>query len=453
MAGGYPIPFPMDHPSFPARSTLTESMDDPSAGADVIRSEYRFLARLNRATRAVESLAEEIERRGLHRGGRPVRVVDFGSGGGDIPRRLVAQARRRGWEVQALCTDRREPGPGPSARSPGEPLEFRRLDVLEGPERLGRGGHDVAHASLVLHHLGDRDVVRALRAMADVATGLVVWNDLVRDRIGVAGAWLSTLGARAELRRDAVTSVRRGFTLDEALAAAEAAGLLEVRIRRVRGARFVLSGTPGPAPVAGRPLVRADGVTVRYGPRTALADVSLVVHAGEVLMVEGPNGAGKSTLLGCLVGARVPCAGTAWRDRSGAPVGFHPQDGGLFPALDVAANLATFARAAGMRAPAREAAVREALARFGLDAHASMPVTRLSGGLRRRAALAACLVHRPSVAVLDEPDAGLDAAGHEALIREIDAIAARGGAVVVASHAPERFAGSPSAVRRHALRP
>lgn len=443
----------MDHPSFPARSTLTESMDDPSAGPDVIRSEYRFLACLNRATRAVESLAEEIERRGLHRPGRPVRVVDFGSGGGDIPRGLVTRARRRGWESRVLCTDRREDGPGVRSAATGEPLEFQMLDLREAPDRLGRGAFDVAHASLVLHHLGDADVVLALRAMADVATGLVVWNDLVRDRIGVAGAWLSTLGSRVELRRDAITSVRRGFTLHEAMAAAEAAGLLGLRIRRVRGARFVLSGTPGPAPHSGRPLVRASEVTVRYGTRTVLGKVSLVVNAGELVVVEGPNGVGKSTLLGCLAGARVPCEGSAWRDRSGPPVGFHPQDGGLFPALDVATNLATFARAAGLRGEARDAAVRDSLARFGLAAHAWMPVNQLSGGLRRRTALAASLVHGPAIALLDEPDAGLDAEGLVVLVREIAAIVSRGGAVVVASHAPERLAGSVAGVRRHSLRP
>lgn len=427
-------------------------MDDPVADPSVLQEEYRFLARMNRVGGAAERLLSEVESRGLAPVAGPLRLVDFGSGAGDIPARVIGLGRGRGWTVEALGVDRASASIAFARERHGSlaGLTYRELDLFDAPERLGRGRFDVAHASLVLHHLGDRDVVRALRAMAEVATGLVVWNDLIRDRLGVAGAWLSTSLASRSLRADAVTSVRRSFTIDEARAAAEAAGLLEVRVRRVPGGRFVLSGRPGPLP-ARRPTVRAERLSVAYRARAVLHDLSLVVHAGEALLVEGPNGAGKSTLLGCLAGAILPQGGRVWYDGSSGRVGFHPQDGGLLPAMDVAGNLVTTAAIAGVPRAGRPDAVREAIGRFGLEPYARTPIGRLSGGLRRRVAIAAALVHRPQVVILDEPDAGLDTVGRESLVGVLVETLRRGGTVVLSSHAPEGLTGPLSNVRRMAI--
>lgn len=164
--------------------------------------------------------------------------------------------------------------------------------------------------------------------------------------------------------------------------------------------------------------------------------VNFVARSGDLVHVTGANGSGKSTLLACMVGALKPSAGQAWIDRTALLPGFHPQEGGLFSVLSVAANLESAARLAKVPSAQQPSAVMRGLSDFGLQLHASQRVDRLSGGLRRRAALACAMIHSPSILVLDEPDAGLDSGGREALVRAIEAVLVRRGAVILASHAP-----------------
>jgi ABC-type nitrate/sulfonate/bicarbonate transport system ATPase subunit len=431
-------------------------MDDPVQDRAILLAEYRFLRRLNHATAAAEALVAAVAERVPESRRASLRVVDFGSGGADIPARFLDLAARRGWTGSCLCTDRSPESIDISGARPRPGLTFRVVDVLRASETLGSKEFDVAHASLVLHHLDDGDVVRALRAMGDVTRELVVWNDLVRDRIGVVGAWLSTIGCRAELRRDAVVSVRRGFTLAEARTMAEAAGLERISVRRVRGARFVLCAAPGAAPDTtgvGRPLLRGEGLHVGFSSRIVLRDVSLVARAREMVLVSGPNGAGKSTLLSCIAGAILPRQGQVWCDATCGPPGFHPQEGGLFSALSVSGNIEIFARLAGVNRVQRAGVVREALARFGLIEHEGRAVHALSGGLLRRAAIAASFVHSPLIAILDEPDAGLDGWGREALVGAIRDVLRRDGTVILASHAPTWLDGIDVATTRIGLQP
>ena len=414
-------------------------MDAQAPDREILLAEYRFLRQLNQVTAAAEALADAAVARAPATCRERLEIVDFGSGGADIPERALATLARRGWSATCLCTDRSPEAIEIGEATPRAGLSFRVVDVVRATETLRPKCCDISHASLVLHHLGDADVVEALRQMGAVARHAVVWNDLVRDRIGVVGAWLSTIGRRAELRRDAVVSVRRGFTLAEATTLGEAAGLVDIAVRRVRGARFVLCGAPGPAiesDGARRPLVRASSLSVRYGSREVLADFSMVARCGELLLVGGPNGAGKSTLLACLAGALRPQRGSVWIDRTVGHPGFHPQEGGLFTSLSVARNLEIFASLSGSPRDGRGRAIDSVIDRFGLRGHVARTVAELSGGLRRRAAIAACLVHDPGVAILDEPDAGLDGAGRATLVHEIQAILARGGTVVIASHTP-----------------
>ena len=218
---------------------------------------------------------------------------------------------------------------------------------------------------------------------------------------------------------------------------AEAAGLIDIQVRRVRGARFVLTGVPGPLQPqsTGRPLARAEGIGFSYGTRSVLAEVNFVARSGELVHITGANGSGKSTLLACMVGALKPAAGRAWIDQTALLPGYHPQEGGLFSALSVVANLETAARLARVPAGDRSSAVARCLVDFGLTEHAQHRVDRLSGGLKRRTALACAVIHSPIVLVLDEPDAGLDALGREALVRTVEGVLQRRGTVILASHA------------------
>ena len=428
-------------------------MDDASPSRLVLSDEYRFLRHLNRATAAADAIVDAVADRIPGAGSRPISLVDFGCGGADIPQRFLTLARAHGWDCTFLCTDRNadaiEMGRSrvlehaqsvartDAGAVAGAGMEFRVVDLLAADRVLGARSFDVAHASLVMHHLDDESAVAGLRAMAAVARELVVWNDLVRDSLGIWGAQLSTITARKELRHDAVVSVRRSFTMREARAVAEAAGLLDIRVRRVRGARFVLTGVPGPLQPqsTGRPLARAEGISFSYGTRSVLAEVNFVARSGELVHVTGANGSGKSTLLACMVGALKPAAGRAWIDQTALLPGYHPQEGGLFSALSVVANLETAARLARVPAVDRSSAVARCLVDFGLTEHAQHRVDRLSGGLKRRTALACAVIHSPIVLVLDEPDAGLDALGREALVRTVEGVLQRRGTVILASHA------------------
>jgi ABC-2 type transport system ATP-binding protein len=269
-----------------------------------------------------------------------------------------------------------------------------------------------------------------------VARQLVVWNDLVREQAGVWGARVCTLLSGPELRHDAIVSVRRSFTLAEAHMLAEAAGLRDIQVRRVCGARFVLTARPDPDPTAlqARPMARAESISFAYGKQRVFSDVSFVARSRELVRITGANGSGKSTLLACVAGALQPAQGTLWVDRTQAPPGYLPQEGGLFAALGGQANLELAASLSGVRPQDQPARIRHTAELLGLQSHLHTPVHQLSGGQRRRVAIACSIVHDPNVLIVDEPDAGLDQVGRTALATVIARVVAKGGTVLAASH-------------------
>lgn len=432
-------------PEFPNRADLRESMDDPEVDPEVIHSEYRYLSKLNRAGRTAEALFAEIASRGCCSKAENLRVIEFGAGGGDVAARLSTLAAERALPIEILACDRSPVAVEyAAARSAGR-YRTKVVDVLVPEHAVVPASYSVAHCSLVLHHFNDEDVVRALASMASAASALVIWIDLIRDTPGIAGAWLSTLLSRPEIRNDAVSSVRRGFTRSEAQAAAEAAGLTDIAIRRLSFGRFLLSGRPGPVP-ARRPTLRVNRLEVRFGSNWVFRGYSMVAHSGQAITLRGPNGAGKSTLLACLAGAVRPSAGSTWCDPTLGRPGFHPQDGGVLPDISVAANLELFARLAGVPRAAVAGTVRDGLARWGLAEVAGRAVIKLSGGMRRRVALAASTIHQPKLLLLDEPDAGLDVEGRSVLADEIQRVTGSGGTAIMASHSAELPCGTASSL-------
>jgi sulfonate transport system ATP-binding protein len=147
--------------------------------------------------------------------------------------------------------------------------------------------------------------------------------------------------------------------------------------------------------------IRIDDLSVAFGELCVLEGVSLAVERGEIVAVLGPSGCGKSTLLRAIAGLDVHPTGTIAVD---GEVGYVFQEPRLFPWLNVENN-ARFAA----RTPEEHARVDEVLDLTGLhDARATLPKA-LSGGMAQRAALARTLVRNPSVLLLDEPLAALDA--------------------------------------------
>lgn len=195
------------------------------------------------------------------------------------------------------------------------------------------------------------------------------------------------------------------------------------------------------------PAVRLSRAVVLLGRFPALAGADLLVERGEIVHLSGPNGAGKSTLLRACAGLHAVVEGAAEvlghdlradRRRIRRSVGLLGHSSFLYEELTVEDNLRFAVRAAG----APIGAIAPAMARLGLDTRlGGVLVSRLSAGQRRRAALAVLVARRPELWLLDEPHAGLDAAGRD-LIDELVREAASGGATVIfASHELDRANG------------
>jgi ABC-2 type transport system ATP-binding protein len=163
--------------------------------------------------------------------------------------------------------------------------------------------------------------------------------------------------------------------------------------------------------------VRIDGVTHRYGPTTALQELSLTVPRGCIFGLLGPNGSGKSTLFR-LVSTLVPIQeGTievfgrdVRRDRNGVRglIGVVFQSPSLDRKLTVRENMQCQAALYGLHGQQQKDRIEELSQWLGIADRLGERSERLSGGLKRRAELAKGLMHRPSLLILDEPSTGLD---------------------------------------------
>ncbi|WP_020661595.1 ABC transporter ATP-binding protein [Amycolatopsis benzoatilytica] len=183
--------------------------------------------------------------------------------------------------------------------------------------------------------------------------------------------------------------------------------------------------------------VRARAITKCFGDVVALDGVDLDVAYGEIHGLVGPNGAGKTTLLGLLLGLAVADEGEL--EILGRPVGraLATPDGiagfvdgpGLYPSLTARQNLAALASLRGERVD-----IDDILAQVGLADVADDRVRGFSLGMRQRLGLAAALLAKPKLLVLDEPSNGLDPAGKKHVHGVLGRLADEGTAVVLSSH-------------------
>ncbi|RUL91021.1 MULTISPECIES: ABC transporter ATP-binding protein [Micromonospora] len=183
-------------------------------------------------------------------------------------------------------------------------------------------------------------------------------------------------------------------------------------------------------------LARAERVSRRYGDVLALDQVDLEVRAGELVGLLGPNGAGKSTLISLLVGLRKPTSGRVElnggdpRDpASRRQIGVTPQETGLPGTLRVG-EVVDFVSAHYPDPVPRG----DLLDRFGLADLVRRQCGGLSGGQKRRLAVALAFVGRPRLVVLDEPTTGLDVEARHTLWEAIRTFHADGGTVLLSSH-------------------
>jgi len=228
----------------PREIARTEYLDRPGIPPSELAESLADLARLNRIgpTRALLAAAAPFFDRFQAEGhARPLRVLDLGTGGADIPVALARWAHARGRRVTVLAVDVHPDVLACATRAarPWPEVRVVAADALRPPVRPG--AVDVVLCSLTLHHLPEDAVVALLRLMGDVARLGFVVSDLRRSRPAYALAWLATrlISQNRLTRHDGPLSVRRAYTPAELRALSGAAGLAGVHWRRAAFVRVL----------------------------------------------------------------------------------------------------------------------------------------------------------------------------------------------------------------------
>jgi ABC-2 type transport system ATP-binding protein len=186
-------------------------------------------------------------------------------------------------------------------------------------------------------------------------------------------------------------------------------------------------------------ISKVADLTIHYGKRVAVDNLSFELAPGEIVGLLGPNGAGKSTTLAAMAGVILPSAGTiavGGEDLARAPrsarakVGFADQPPALYEYFTVAEHVGFVAEARG----ATKDAVLPLLAELGLSKIANRPCRELSFGMRQRVGLAAAIVGPVQLALLDETLNGLDPHASRSARATLRALAERGAAILMSTH-------------------
>jgi len=187
-------------------------------------------------------------------------------------------------------------------------------------------------------------------------------------------------------------------------------------------------------------MLELHDVTKRYGDRLALDHVSFTVGDGRLTGFVGGNGAGKTTTMRIILGVlaadsgSVAIDGTAVTTADRRRFGYMPEERGLYPKMRVLEQTVYLARLHGWTAAAAHRNALELLERLGLGERTNDTIESLSLGNQQRAQIAAALVHRPEVLVLDEPFSGLDPMAVETVLGVLADAAASGAPVLFSSH-------------------
>jgi ABC-2 type transport system ATP-binding protein len=188
-------------------------------------------------------------------------------------------------------------------------------------------------------------------------------------------------------------------------------------------------------------VIDVHGLDKSFGDKHVVVDLSLKVERGEIFGFLGPNGSGKTTSIRLMCGLLTPdagggtCLGYDIRTQSVAikrNVGYMTQRFSFWDDLTIGENLDFVARIYEMKD--RKRTVEQALADLGLASRAGQLTGTLSGGWKQRLALAACMLHKPQLLLLDEPTAGVDPNARREFWEELHRLAAQGVSILVSTH-------------------
>jgi ABC-2 type transport system ATP-binding protein len=182
-------------------------------------------------------------------------------------------------------------------------------------------------------------------------------------------------------------------------------------------------------------------MTKKFGNHTVVNDISLQVKRGEIYGFLGPNGSGKTTFIRMLCGLLKPDAGSGKclgydviheSEKIKKHVGYMTQRFSFYEDLSIRENLDFVARMYAV--PGRKEAVHEAIKNLGLSGRENQLAGELSGGWKQRVALAACLIHKPDLLLLDEPTAGVDPKARRDFWEQIHELSSSGLTFLVTTH-------------------
>lgn len=175
----------------------------------------------------------------------------------------------------------------------------------------------------------------------------------------------------------------------------------------------------------------------------AVQDVSFHAEAGEILSLLGPNGAGKSTTISMLSGLLEPTSGEAWimghsilkePQATKACLGVVPQDIALYPDMSARENLVFWGKMYGLRGSDLRTRVDEVLEIIDLVDRQKDRVGKYSGGMKRRVNIAAALLHKPAVVIMDEPTVGIDPQSRRYILENVKELNHQGMTVLYTTH-------------------
>lgn len=217
------------------RRRQPELMDDPALAAPSHHAALRGLERINRISRSSGRIWDPLAKLAAQSPGQTLKVLDIATGAGDVPIALWQRAKQAKVNIElAACdtSDRAIRFARERAASQNAAIEFMQLDALRDPLPEG---YDVLTCSLFLHHLDEANVITLLASMARVARRMIIISDLERSRIGYALAvGITRLLTRSKVvHTDGPLSVAGAFTIAEAAAMANEAGLQGATVRRI----------------------------------------------------------------------------------------------------------------------------------------------------------------------------------------------------------------------------
>lgn len=215
---------------FSTRSHRSELMDDPDVDPAILRQTLDDLERVNAVLGGYPPSIQGVAR--LSKGATSVSVLDVGTGGGDIPRRLIPWAEERNLDLSVRGI---ELSPVAAEHARVRCADFPRIHIEQCDlfEMSGSERFDIVHAALMLHHLDDPQAIEGLQKMYELCRRGVVINDLHRHPLAYFGSRivLPLLSRNKLIRHDGSLSILRAFRRRELQKLVHRAGLPRPRIR------------------------------------------------------------------------------------------------------------------------------------------------------------------------------------------------------------------------------